>query len=138
MGEQNPSRNILIYDAECRLCVSSKEWVERWDRRRRISFLPFQTAEAKERVPDLAGMTCIDAMRFIDAEGKVTSGVEAFRRMLPLLPFGRPLSLLFYFPGVPWLAAKVYHHVAENRYRWFGRVSENKKSASHGKDCARG
>lgn len=122
MGETTSSRNVLIYDAECRLCVSSKEWVERWDRRRRISFLPFQTAEAKEQLPDLAGMACMDAMRFIDAQGQVTSGVDAFRRMLPLLPFGRPLSLLFYLPGVPRLAAGIYRHVAENRYRWFGRA----------------
>lgn len=122
MGETTFSRNVLIYDAECRLCVSSKKWVERWDRRRRISFLPFQTAEAKEQLPDLAGMACMDAMRFIDAQGKITSGVDAFRRMLPLLPFGRPLSLLFYLPGVPLLAAVIYRHVAENRYRWFGRA----------------
>lgn len=65
----------------------------------------------------------MDAMRFVDAQGDVTAGVEAFRRMLPLLPFGRPLSLLFYLPGISRLAAKVYHHVAENRYRWFGRAS---------------
>lgn len=138
MGEQSPSRNVLIYDAECRLCVFSKERVERWDRRHRIQFLPFQTSEAKERLPDLAEMTCMDAMRFIDAQGKTTSGVEAFRRMLPLLPFGGLLSLLFYLPGVSWLAVKVYHHVAENRYRWFGRVAEDKKSASHEKGCPQG
>jgi predicted DCC family thiol-disulfide oxidoreductase YuxK len=122
MDDAKTSRNVLIYDAECRLCVASKEWVARWDRYHRISFLPFQTAEAKERVPELAGLACMDAMRFIDAQGTVTAGVEAFRRMLPLLPFGRPLSLLFHIPGVPQLAAKVYHHVAENRYRWFGRA----------------
>jgi len=67
-------------------------------------------------------MACMDAMRFIDAQGKVTSGVDAFRSLLSLLPFGRPLSLLFYIPGVSRLAAKVYHQVAENRYRWFGRA----------------
>lgn len=129
-------RNILIYDAECRLCVSSKEWVERWDRRRRIAFLPFQTAEAKERVPDLAGMACMDALRFIDAQGNAASGMEAFRRMLPLLPMGRLLSLLFYIPGFSWLAVKIYRQIAENRYRWFGRASSNKGSTIRGKGCA--
>ncbi|MBI3803648.1 MAG: DUF393 domain-containing protein [Nitrospirae bacterium] len=116
-------RPTLIYDAECRLCVSSKEWVERWDRRHQIRFLPFQNLEAKEQVPDLAGMACMDAMRFVDAEGKVTAGVDAFRKMLPLLPFGPLFSLLFYLPGVPWLAGKIYRHVAANRYRWFGAKS---------------
>ena len=83
-------------------------------------------------------MTCMDAMRFVDAQGKAVSGAEAFRRMLPLLPFGSVLSLLFYLPGFSWLAVKVYGRIAENRYRWFGRVPKNKKPASHGKGCTRG
>lgn len=128
-------RPTLIYDADCRLCVASKEWVERWDRRGRIRFLPFQTAEAKERVSDLAGMACMDAMRLVDAEGRVASGVDAFRRMLPHLPLGSLIALLFYLPGFPSLARRIYRHIAENRYRWFGAVSDKK---SDGKGCARG
>src|SRR5579884_725823 len=126
----------LIYDAECRLCTSSKKLIEHWDRRHRITFLPFQTAEAKERVSDLAGMTCMDAMRFVDAQGNIFAGVEALRRMLPLLPFGSFLSLFFFLPGFSWVATKVYGRVAENRYRWFGRVPENENRTSHGKGCA--
>lgn len=136
MDNANASRNVLIYDAECRLCVASKEWVERWDRRRRIRFLPFQAAEAKERVPELAGMRCMDAMRFIDAQGEVTSGVEALRKMFPLLPLGFLLSPLLSLSGFSWLAVKVYGHIAENRYRWFGRASSDEGSARRGEDCA--
>lgn len=113
---------ILIYDAECRLCVSSKKWVARWDRRHRIAFLPFQNPEAKKLVPELGEMTCIDAMRFIGPDRSVSSGVDAFRKMLPFLPMGRLLALLFSIPGVPRLARKIYGHVAENRYRWFGKA----------------
>lgn len=114
----------LIYDAECRLCVSSKHWVEKWDRRHRIRFLPFQTAEAKELAPELGEMTCIDAMRFVGPDGSISSGVDAFKKMLPFLPMGGVVSALFYLPGVSRLAQKIYGHVAENRYRWFGRAHQ--------------
>jgi predicted DCC family thiol-disulfide oxidoreductase YuxK len=119
-------RPVLIYDGDCRLCVSSKRWIERWDRRRRIRTIPFQSPEARGRLPELDAMTCMDAMRFIDAEGKVFSGVDAFRAMLPFLPFGFLLSSLLSLPGVHRIVQRLYRHVAENRYRWFGHASEEK------------
>ncbi len=67
-------------------------------------------------------MTCLDAMRWVGPDGSISAGVEAFRRMLPFLPMGRPLALFFSLPGFQWLARKIYGHVAGNRYRWFGRV----------------
>ncbi len=112
--------NILIYDAECRLCTVSKQWIERWDRRHRITFLPFQDKMAKEFVPELASMSCMDAMRFVDREGRVFLGVSAFRAMLPLLPMGGIIALFFYLPGFSRMAHRVYWRVARNRYRWFG------------------
>ena len=121
---------VLIYDAECRLCVSSKEWIEKWDRRRRITFLPFQTTEAKVLLPELVEMTCMDAMRFVGPDGSISSGVDAFRKMLPFLPMGGVVSALFYLPGVSWLARKIYGHVAENRYRWFGRAHPEERHPS--------
>lgn len=117
-------RNALIYDAECRLCVSSKRRLERWDRRGRITFLPFQTEEAKRLVPDLASIGCLDAIRFIDAEGEISSGVDAVRNMARLLPLGGVVTVLFYIPGFDWIAVRLYRWIAENRYRWFGEVPE--------------
>lgn len=115
-------RPILIYDAECRLCLSSKKWIEKWDRRGRIEFLPFQTEEAKSLVPNLAAMTCMDAMRLVDRDGTVSPGVDAFRKLLRYLPLGAPISALFYLPGFSWLAGRAYRSIAANRYRWFGRT----------------
>ena len=117
-----PRSPVLIYDAECRLCLSSKRWIERWDRRQRITFLPFQNPEARKLAPELGEMSCMDAMRLVAPDGSISSGVDAFRKMLPFLPLGKVLALFFYLPGVPWLARKVYGRVAENRYRWFGRA----------------
>lgn len=115
-------RNVLIYDAECRFCVASRRWLQRWDRHRRVTFLPFQTAEARAFLPELAGASCMDAMRFVDDQGRVSAGVEALRNMLPLLPMGRLLAHLFRIPGFSHGANFAYRHLARNRYRWFGSV----------------
>jgi len=60
------------------------------------------------------------AMLFIDRKGDVREGVEAFRGMLPYLRGGKILAVLFYLPGVPWLAVRLYEWIARNRYRLFG------------------
>ncbi len=64
----------------------------------------------------------MDAMRFVDDQGRVSAGVEALRNMLPLLPMGRLLAHLFRIPGFSHGANFAYRHLARNRYRWFGSV----------------
>jgi predicted DCC family thiol-disulfide oxidoreductase YuxK len=59
-------------------------------------------------------------MLFIDDGGRLRIGMDAFRAMLPCLAGGRLLALLFYLPGVPWLATRFYDWLARNRYRLFG------------------
>ncbi|HXC61506.1 MAG TPA: DCC1-like thiol-disulfide oxidoreductase family protein [Nitrospiria bacterium] len=48
--------------------------------------------------------------------------MEAAREILRYLPFGRPLAWLFYLPGVPFLADRLYIWIARNRYFWFGHA----------------
>ncbi len=117
---QNRAWPVLIYDAECRICVASKKWIERWDRKRQIRFLPFQSEEAKKWIPEMASLECLDAMRLINCQRTVLSGIDAFRGMLPYLPLGKIIAVLFYLPGIPRWAEWAYRILAKNRYRWFG------------------
>ncbi len=110
----------LIYDAECRLCVASKVVLERWDWKHRIKFLPFQSKEATKISPDLIGQNNIDAMRLVETDHPVSIGIDAFRRVLLVLPLGRVFSILFLFPGFSWVARNLYRVIAKNRIRWFG------------------
>ncbi|MEK6684411.1 MAG: DCC1-like thiol-disulfide oxidoreductase family protein [Nitrospirota bacterium] len=121
--------NTLIYDHDCELCVWAQEIIARWDRRRRIRYLAFQDPPFREWFPDLdrddpGGFWPAGgpprAMLFIDGGGQVRVGMDAFRTMLPQLAGGRLLAVLFYMPGVPWLAARFYEWLARNRYRLFG------------------
>ncbi len=114
--EKNKSPS-LIYDAECSLCVSSKRWIERWDISHHIRFVPFQSEEAKQLVPDIASLGCLDAMRLVDQRGVILSGVSAFRGMLSFLPMGGLVALFFRLPGTLLLANTFYQIIAKNRYR---------------------
>ncbi len=123
--------NALIFDAECELCVWARHWLERWDRCGRIRFVPFQSEEfgvwfsdldrsdPKSVWPDGAPPA---AMLFVDSEGTVWYGQEAFRAMLPRLAAGRWAAWLYDLPGVSPLAARLYLWIARNRYRWFGNA----------------
>ncbi|MBI3359476.1 MAG: DUF393 domain-containing protein [Nitrospirae bacterium] len=140
------SRPILIYDAQCRLCVFSKKIIAQWDTKCHIRFLHFQDQEAQRLVADFASASAagsgfarpvagcggiaseasrpqhqMDAMWLVDANGFVSSGVDAFRGMLPSLPMGQVVELIFKLPGFSVFAKRIYRIIAKNRIRWFGK-----------------
>ena len=112
----------LIYDAHCRLCESTKDWVGRWGRYRQIRFLHYEDPQAYALQPDLAGVEYLDAFRFIDNEGRAWVGAQGVLQLLRVLPLGRPIAWILCFPGAYRLVKRVYGWVARNRYRMFGRV----------------
>jgi predicted DCC family thiol-disulfide oxidoreductase YuxK len=112
----------LIYDANCALCEATKNFLARWDRRHSIRYLHFQENQAGALLPHLAGVDHLEAMYFLDKEGKSFHGMEAAREILRYLPLGLPLAWLFYLPGVPFLADRLYIWIARNRYFWFGHA----------------
>ena len=116
------NRPTLIYDANCALCEATKNFLARWDWRGSICYLHFQEGQAAELLPHLAGLEYLEAMYFLDKEGTCWKGMEAAREILRYLPFGRPLAWLFYLPGVPFLADRLYTWIARNRYLWFGHA----------------
>jgi len=121
--------NMLVYDRDCELCRWAQGLLVRWDRHRRITYLAFQDPPFREWFPELNRSDPTGlwphgepprAMLYIDDGGRLQIGMDAFRSMLPRLSGGRALALLFYLPGVPWLAARFYDWLARNRYRLFG------------------
>ena len=122
--------NILIYDANCRLCVLAKKILKRWDKNKEIEFIPFQDHKTSHLFPDLPSIACLDAMRFIDHRGRAFIGVDALQRVLYKLPGGFIVAGIFFLPGVYFLAKKSYSWIARNRYRIFGSVKSSGRSFS--------
>jgi len=123
-GQPSPEC-ILIYDGQCRLCVTAKEGLERLgaDRQGRpVRFVPYQSEEAARRLGKDYLLGRPDAAFLVEQDGTVTRGLEAFLPLLPGLKGGRVLLALMKVPFARPLALLLYRFVARYRYRLFGQV----------------
>jgi predicted DCC family thiol-disulfide oxidoreductase YuxK len=119
---------MVIYDADCRLCETGRQWIVRWaalSRRddRPMRFLHFEEPEAVRLQPDLGGVGCLAAFRYLDDEGRAWEGEQAAIQVVRRLPGGRPVAWLLSLPGIYRLTQKSYHWIAAHRYRLFGPVA---------------
>ena len=121
-----PSENTLIYDGECRLCVTAKEGIERLGGDRAVRFVPYQSEEAACRLGTdyKPGRPAVAFL--VEPNGQIRRGLDAFVPLLPGLPGGRFLLSLLRVPVLRPLAYLIYRIIARYRYAWFGSV----KSAS--------
>ncbi|MGH7607735.1 MAG: thiol-disulfide oxidoreductase DCC family protein, partial [Gemmatimonadales bacterium] len=89
--------------------------VRRWDRERRLRYVPFQDESAVRHLgiglPALAA-----AMHLVLPDGRVYAGADAAPELLRRLPGKRWLAVLFRVPGVLRLARRVYAWLAARRH----------------------
>ena len=129
MAQNGPSprpEKILIYDGQCRLCVTAKEGLERSEGARpdgTVRFVPYQSEEAARCLGSEYRPGRPDVAFLVDADGRVSRGLDAFLPMLPGLRGGQMLLALMRIPVLKPLAYLAYRIVARYRYRWFGQVS---------------
>jgi predicted DCC family thiol-disulfide oxidoreductase YuxK len=124
-GQANPSSKaqaVLLFDGRCRLCRAQAERLERLGGDR-VRVRPLQ--EALRDYPQLNEADALREMKLVDSNGRVYGGAEALVR---LVRHGHPslgrLMLVYYLPGIRWLADRSYAWVARNRYRIWGRVED--------------
>lgn len=119
------AERILIYDGQCRFCVTAKEGLEQLEGGRldeQVRFIPYQSEEAARCLGSEYRPGRPDVAFLVDVDGKVSRGLDAFLPMLPGLPGGRVLLALMRIPVLKPLAYLAYRIVARYRYRWFGQV----------------
>lgn len=107
----------LIYDGDCSFCRSSVELLRRWDRRRELTFVPFQDHAALAPLPGIARAELEQAMHLVSPARAVFKGAAALPAILRLLPGGVPLALACRVPGAPGLLGRAYRAIARNRHR---------------------
>ncbi|MEW6541979.1 MAG: DUF393 domain-containing protein [Nitrospirota bacterium] len=113
---------VLIYDGECRLCVTAKEGLERMGADRDVRFVPYQSDEAAARLGADYKPGRPDVAFLVERDGRISRGLDAFLPLLPGLRSGKVWLALLKIPFVRPLALLVYRLVARYRYRLFGQV----------------
>ena len=109
---------VLIYDADCRLCAILARWLSKADVLHRITWTPYQNLE----VPP-SGLSWDDLKRSAYLVGigqQHFEGFYAFRMLTVRIRLLTPLAPVFWFPGMSVIGAALYRWVARNRYRFFG------------------
>jgi predicted DCC family thiol-disulfide oxidoreductase YuxK len=125
----NPSRTsqacLLVYDGQCRLCVTAKKGLERLETHADatpVRMVPYQSEEAKQALGKsyLPGRPNVAFL--VRPDGEIARGLDAFLALLPGIKGGRALSALLSFPLVKPFGYLLYWFVSRYRYSIFGQV----------------
>jgi predicted DCC family thiol-disulfide oxidoreductase YuxK len=127
---------LLVYDGECRLCVTAKKGLERLETHAdaaAIRMVAYQSEEAKQALGKGYRPGRPDVAFLVGPNGEIASGLDAFLSLLPGLKGGRVLSVLLSLPLVKPFGYLLYRLVARYRYSVFGKVTLAGASGNPGK-----
>lgn len=113
---------VVLYDAECLLCVRQVALLQRLPRRGRLDFVPLQAALQAGTLP--AGLTAERLraqMHLVEPGGRIYAGAAAVARIVSTIPLIGALAHLYNLPPIRCLADRLYAWVARHRYRLSGR-----------------
>lgn len=120
---------LLIYDGECRLCVSTKQKLEQagvGQAGSDVRFLPYQSDEAKRALGQKYRPGRPDMAFLVRPSGEVHQGLDAFLPLAPSLPGGKLLLWCLRMPLAKKLAEWGYRMIARHRYRLFGEARSSR------------
>jgi predicted DCC family thiol-disulfide oxidoreductase YuxK len=109
----------ILYDADCGFCRWCLAQVLRLDRHHRLRPVALQDPEADLLLSGMPREKRMASWHFVDDDGRVYSGGEAFAPLLRLLPGGGPPARAL--EAVPAVAGVGYRAVAGRR-SLFGRL----------------
>ena len=118
-----PKKHRLIYDDECAMCTFQMRvltWVDWFNV---TQLVPASDPQSLKMAPDLTHEKLMEAIHCVKTDGAVLRGARALRFLGMRMPFLIPFSLFMWFPGVIWVAEKIYALISRNRYifsRFFG------------------
>jgi predicted DCC family thiol-disulfide oxidoreductase YuxK len=124
-SESKSQTCLLVYDGECRLCVTAKKGLEQLETHAdaaSMRMVPYQSEEAKQALGESYRPGRPNAAFLIRANGEIARGLDAFLALLPGLKGGRVLSVLLSLPVVKPIGYLLYWFVARYRYAVFGKV----------------
>ena len=111
---------ILLFDGHCNFCNAWVRLIVRRDTAKNILFAPLQSSVGKKMLEEhKIDVNYTESMVFFEEERYSLSSTAALRIYSYLDGWERHLHLLSVVPR-PFRDA-LYHFIAKNRYKWFGR-----------------
>ena len=111
-----PIADMVIYDGACRLCQETIGWLERLDKRGRLTYLPFQDPRIADFYPDLSQRELEKHVHVIDNHGERHKGAGAVRYLARRIPALWGLVPLVYLPGSMPVWRWLYNQIARRRH----------------------
>ncbi len=107
--------HLVLYDGECPLCIFQSRVLGWLDWFNVLSLVPLSDPRAKEAAPQIEREDLLEAIHCIAANGRIYRGARCIRFVGMRLPLLVPVALFLWFPGVIYIAEKVYQVISRNR-----------------------
>lgn len=114
-------RRIVFFDGVCNLCQRSVQFILPRDPGGNFLFASLQERLANQLIPDVITSANGQGSIILWEEGKVSYRSTAVLRIAKKLSGLWPLLYVFILVP-PFIRDGVYHLIAKNRYRWWGKT----------------
>lgn len=115
--------HLVLYDDLCPFCTFQMRVVTWLDWFNQVSLVPVSHPRAALVAPSLTREDMLSAIHCVTKDGRIHRGARCIRFIGMRMPLAVPVALVLWFPGVIWVAEKIYVWVSRNRYllsRLFG------------------
>lgn len=113
----------VIYDGDCPVCISLKEFSDEQISGSEIEFIPYQQAYLDRLIPTLTEEDASQSIFVLGDSGQHRRGARAVFEIMKKMPgIGSVIGKFMAFPPLSWLAEPFYRLFARHRHnvsRWF-------------------
>ena len=116
-------KHLVIYDGECSLCTFQIKLLTWLDWCHVLALQPVLDESTARLAPGLTREQLLEAIHCLSRDGRLYRGARCIRFVGLRIPLLVPLALILWFPGLIWIAERIYAWVSRHRYllsRWFG------------------
>jgi predicted DCC family thiol-disulfide oxidoreductase YuxK len=113
-----PSRDVVLYDGQCRFCRGQMAILRRLDPTRRLQLTSLHDPSVARDFPELPRELLLEEMVTIDRRGRPRAGATAWRHVARQLPLLWPMAVPLHIPGSLPIWNWLYRLIARNRYRF--------------------
>ena len=116
-------KHLVIYDGECSFCTFQIKLLTWLDWCHVLALQPVLDESTARLAPGLTREQLLEAIHCLSRDGRLYRGARCIRFVGLRIPLLVPLALILWFPGVIWIAERIYAWVSRHRYllsRWFG------------------